>query len=78
MSMTVGEIQMANRAIGCAERIADALEGIQSVMERQRDERWKAAAKQIAALYEKRGEEWSLNNDEVSALMTVAKLSKTE
>lgn len=76
--MTVGEIQMANRAIGCAERIADALEGIEAILKARRDERWRSAAKQIAALYEKRGEEWSLNNDEVSALMTVAKLSKTE
>lgn len=76
--MTVGELQFANRAIGCAERIADALEGIQSVAEGRKDERWKAAALKLAALYEARAGEWTLNEDELSALMSVAKLSKAE
>ena len=74
--MTVGELQFANRAIGCMERIADALEGIQSVAEARKDDRWKAAALALAALYETRGKEWTLNEEEVALLVTVAKLSK--
>jgi hypothetical protein len=75
MGMTVGEIQFANRAIGCMERVADALEGIQSVAVRK-DDPWKAVAQRLAALYEARAVELTLNEDEVSALMAVAKLSK--
>jgi hypothetical protein len=57
------------------ERVADALEGIQSVAVRK-DDPWKAVAQRLAALYEARAVELTLNEDEVSALMAVAKLSK--
>lgn len=67
--MTIGEIQFANRAIGCMERIADALEGRQ-------EDRWKPTALALAALYEARGKEWTLNEEEVALLVAVAKLSK--
>ena len=67
--MTIGELQIANRAIGCVERIADALEGRQ-------EDRWKPAALALAALYEERGKEWTLNEEEIALLVTVAKLSK--
>jgi hypothetical protein len=76
--MTVGELQIANRAIGCVDRIATALEGIQSVTEGRQDERWKSVAQRLASLYEARANEWTLNEDEMAVLVAVAKLSKTE
>ena len=77
MSLTIEERQMFFRALDCADRIASA---VSTIAERSSvtgaDAQWREAATSLARLYEKRGAEWSLTEDEVAALMTVAKLSK--
>jgi hypothetical protein len=78
MGMTVGEIQFANRAIGCMERIADALEKAAEPKADPVAEQWKSAAVWLAYLLEDRAKEYSLNEYEMAALLLVAKLSKAD
>lgn len=73
--MTVGELQIANRAIGCVERIAVALE---RKADAENESRWKSVAQRLASLYEARANDWTLNEDEIALLVAVAKLSKAE
>ena len=76
VGMTIGEIQFANRAISCAERIADALERAAEPKADPVTEQWKSAAVNLAYLLEERAKDYSLNEYEVAALLLVAKLSK--
>ena len=78
MAMTVGEIQFANRAISCAERIADALEKAAEPKADPMADQWKSAACWLAYLLEDRAKEYSLNEYEMAALLLVAKLSKVD
>lgn len=76
MSLTIEERQMFFRALDCADRIASAVSTIAERGSTGADAQWREAATSLARLYEKRGAEWSLTEDEVAALMAVAKLSK--
>ena len=79
MSLTIEERQMWFRALDCADRIASAVDRIaERGSVTSADAQWRAAATNLASLYERRGAEWSLTEDEVAALVTVAKLSKVE
>jgi len=78
VAMTVGEIQFANRAISCVERIADALEKAAGPKANPVAEQWRSVAIKLASLYEERGKDLELTEDEISALVFVAKLSKAD
>jgi hypothetical protein len=84
MMNSIEEKMAVGRAIDCMSRVADAVERIEKAVSDKpkvdalRYEQWKSVAIKLASLYEERGKDLELTEDEISALVFVAKLSKAD